>query len=57
MKTKPTKLRPWLISAYAKLVIANKYTLNEADVTEEIQLVPEAYQEAVSEFLIKYNKG
>jgi hypothetical protein len=57
MKTKTTKLRPWLISAYAKLVIANKYTLNEADVTEEIQLVPEAYQEAVSEFLIKYNKG
>ena len=57
MKTKTTKLRPWLISAYAKLVIANKYTLNEADVTEEIQLVPEVYQEAVSEFLIKYNKG
>lgn len=57
MKTKTTKLRPWLISAYAKLVIANKYTLNEADVTEEIQLVPEGYQEAVSEFLIKYNKG
>ena len=57
MKTKPTKLRPCLISAFAKLVIANKYTLNEADVTEEIQLVPEAYQEAVSEFLIKYNKG
>lgn len=57
MKTKPVKLRPWLISAYAKLVIVGKYTLNEADVTEEVQLVPEAYQEAVSEFLIKYNKG
>ena len=57
MKKQPTKLRPWLISAYAKLVIVGKYTLNEADVTEEVQLVPEAYPEAVSEFLVKLNKG
>jgi len=37
--------------------MAGKYTLNESEVTEDVQLVPEAYQEAVSEFLIKLNKG
>lgn len=56
-KAAPKKLKPWLISAYAKLVMAGKYTLNESEITEDVQLVPEAYQEAVSEFLIKLNKG
>lgn len=57
MKKPIKKLKPWLISAYAKLVIVGKYTLDESAVSDEVLLVPEAYQEAVSEFLIKYNKG
>jgi hypothetical protein len=54
MKKPIKKLKPWLISAYAKLVIAGKYTLEESAVTEEVQLVPEVYQESVAEFLVKY---
>ena len=57
MKKPIKKLKPWLISAYAKLVIVGKYTLDESAVSDEVLLIPEAYQEAVSEFLIKYNKG
>lgn len=57
MKKPIKKLKPWLISAYAKLVMAGKYTLEESAVTEEVQLVPIAYQEAVAEFLVRYNKG
>ena len=56
MKKKPKKLKPWLISAYGKLVILGKYTLNESEVTEEVQLVPHEYMLAVSEFLINYKK-
>lgn len=56
MKKKPKKLKPWLISAYGKLVILGKYTLNESEVTEEVQLVPHEYMLAVSEFLIHYKK-
>ena len=52
------KLKPWLISAYSKLVILGKYTLDEAVANEDIKLVPAEYQEAVSEWLVKhYNKG
>lgn len=52
------KLKPWLISAYSKLVILGKYTLDETAANEDIKLVPAAYQEAVSEWLVKhYNKG
>lgn len=51
------KLKPWLISAYAKLVILGKYTLDETVVNDDIKLVPESYQEAVSEWLVKNHKG
>ena len=51
------KLKPWLISAYSKLVILGKYTLDETVANDEIKLVPESYQSAVSEWLVKhYNK-
>lgn len=52
------KLKLWLISAYSKLVILGKYTLDETVANEDIKLVPAVYQEAVSEWLVKhYNKG
>ena len=51
------KIKPWLVSAYAKLVILGKYTLDETVANDDIKLVPESYQEAVSEWLVKNNKG
>ena len=57
-KAAPKKLKPFLISVYAKLVILGKYTLDETVANDDIKLVPAAYQEAVSEWLVKYyNKG
>lgn len=51
------KIKPWLVSAYAKLVILGKYTLDETVANDDIKLVPESYQEAVSEWLVKNHKG
>lgn len=51
------KIKPWLVSAYAKLVILGKYTLDETVANDDIKLVPATYQEAVSEWLVKNHKG
>ncbi|WP_155914524.1 MULTISPECIES: CD1375 family protein [Megasphaera] len=43
-------IKAWLVSAYSKLVILGKYTLDEKE-TDKI-LVPELYQAAVAEWLV-----
>lgn len=52
-------IRNYMISAYAKLCIVGRYTLDESEVTDEVKLVPEPYQSYVAEWLVarELNKG
>lgn len=47
-------VKKYMVQVYAKLVMARKYTLDEQEVTDEIKFVPEAYHEAVAEWIVNY---
>lgn len=50
-------IRSYMISAYGKLCILGRYTLDEDGAVDGVKLVPEVYQPHVAEWLAKRNES